>query len=242
MFKINYSKLCSIFSLPLLLTTVISGSAIANEDNFDLFPTGEHEGGGTRGGAIGCAIEADNPVPLIPQNTRILTVSGSPELLFYVPDVAGASALELVLLDKDDRVVYRDELNPGYQPGIVSIDLVDRSNSDTLKIDRLYHWYLVRDCDEMPTPKIVANGSLQRVKLEPALADKLENASTIEQVKLYQKADIWHEAIVNLARLKCDLTAEKFSSQVNIDDKEIEHYTRLLIQSKENYCHKNSEL
>ena len=242
MFKINYLKLCRAFSLPLLLTTAISSSTVAHDDNLDLFPTGEHEGGGTRGKAVGCALKADNPTSLIPQNTRVLTVSDSPELFFYVPDVVEASALELVLLDEDDLIVYRDEFNPGYKPGIVSIDLVDRSNSDTLEVDRLYHWYLVKDCDEMPTPKIVANGSLQRIKLERVLASRLENASTIEQVKLYQEADIWHEAIANLARLQCDLTAEKFISQAKIDNEKIEDYARLLVQSEENYCDNNSNL
>lgn len=237
MFKIDYLKVFSILSLSLLSTSVVSSSVLAENDNLDLFPTGEHEGGGTRGSTASCAVEVEaEPVSLIPRNTKVLTVSDSPQLLFHVPDVVGASALELVLLDEDNRVVDRDEFAPGYKPGIVKVDLVDETNFDTLKIDRLYHWYLVRDCEDIATPKIVANGSLQRIELDPDLAKQLKDASAIEKIELYQQADIWHEAIANLAQLRCDLTADKFSSQLKMRSKDLNNYVQLLTQDKENYC------
>ena len=237
MFKIDRLKVFSILSLSLLSTSVISSSALADNDNLDLFPTGEHEGGGTRGSTASCAVEVEaEPVSLIPKNTRVLTVSSSPQLLFHVPDVVAASALDLILLDEDNQVVYQDEFVPGYKPGIASVNLVDQTNFDTLKIDRLYHWYLVRDCEDIPTPKIVTNGSLQRIELDSALAKQLKDASTNERIKLYQEADIWHEAIANLAQLQCNLSADKFSDRLKMQSEDLNNYAQLLAQSDKNYC------
>ena len=125
MIKTDLIKLFGTLSLALLLGVAMSSSVVANDDEYYNFPTGNHEGGGVRGQATSCTAEAENPVPLTPKNSEIFTVSESPELLFHVPDVVQASTLEIVLLNRDDEIVYRDRFESGYKPGIVSINLVD---------------------------------------------------------------------------------------------------------------------
>ena len=230
-------KLCSVISLALLFSGAISRTAIAYEDEYYDFPTGEHEGGGVRGKGIGCvALEADNPQPLIPKDTQALTVSDSPELLFDVPDLDQASTLEILLLDQNQQIVSRKEFQPGYQPGIVSMNLVDDTNNHILELDSLYSWYLVQECAGVDIPKVIAHGSFMRVELEKNLAQQLEDASAIEKVQLYQSANIWHEAIASLAQLKCDLTAKTITDQQRIEMDKIEDSSDLWSRSFDTYC------
>ncbi len=236
-----YWKLSSIFSLALLLVIAMSSFVLANEDDDYNFPTGNHEGGGVRGQVTGCEAQASNPVSLAPKDTQALTVSDSPELLFYVPDVTQASTLEILLLDQDNEVVYRDEFAPGDKPGIISVNLVDNSNSDALKINSLYHWYLVQACGGIDTPNIVADGSIQRIKLEPDLANKLENAAQLEKVKLFQSANIWYDAIANLSQLKCNSAVETKATQGLIQLENINDNFKLFSQSLASYCLNNVE-
>lgn len=119
--------------------------------------------------------------------------------------------------------MYQNEFDPGYKPGLVSVHLTDNNNSNVLKINDLYHWYLVQECDDVSTPKIVADGSLQRIELNLNLASKLKNASPLEKVKLYREANIGHDAIANLANLKCNIAdqsmiAEQLMQLDNLND------------------------
>ena len=240
MIKPNFLNLASILSLSLLLSSAISSSAIANETDYSNFPTGRHEGGGTRGKVNSCAIEAKNPIPLTSEDNNTLTVSDSPELFFHVPDVIQASTLNIVLLNQNDEVVYQNEFEPGDKPGLVSVHLTDNSNSNVLKVDDLYHWYLVQECDDVSTPKIVANGSLQRIELNLDLASKLKNASPLEKVKLYREANIWHEAIANLANLKCNIADQSMIAEQLIQIDNLNDNTNLLSQFS-NICPSASE-
>ena len=236
----SFQKLCQIFSLTLLFAPAMSSVAVAQGEDYDNFPTGVHEGGGVRGTLNTCATNANYPVPLIPENAQTLTVSSSPTLFFDVPDVIQASSLEVVLLDRDNRVVYQNELEAGYQPGIIGLNLSDETNSNALKVNNSYHWYLIQECEYSAEPNIVANGSLLRVELDSELTQKINNASGIEKVKLYRQADIWHEAIANLANLKCDSEAESFVLQEWIDE-EFTNISNLSNQSFQSYCLNNPD-
>ena len=235
----RFQKLCQIFSLTLLFTPAISLTAVAQGEDYYNFPTGDHEGGGVRGTLTSCGTNTNYPVALVPEAAKTLTTSPSPMLLFDVPDVILASTLEVILRDSDDRIVYQNGLETGYQPGIIGLNLSDENNSNALKANNLYHWYLIQECENSIEPKIVANGSLQRVELDSELAKKINNASGIEKVKLYQKAELWHEAIANLANIKCDPQAEVISTKW--DEEEVTDFLNLSNRSFQSYCLNNSE-
>ena len=239
MFNGNFLKLCQILSLSIIIASAVSKIAEAEEEDYYHFPTGEHEGGGVRGTLANCAvnINAKYPIPLVPdsEGSPTLTTSPSPELFFDIPDVVQASSLEVVLLDRNEEVVYQNSLETGYQPGIIGLNLSDDHNSNALKINDLYHWYLVQECENSSEPKIVAKGALQRIKLDRELAQKIDDASGLEKVKLYQQANIWHEAIALLAEVKCNSKSENTVSQQKLDE-ELDNIDSLTDRSFENYC------
>ena len=232
----SFQKLCQIFSFTLLFAPVMSSIAVAQGEDYDHFPTGIHEGGGVRGTSNTCATNANYPVPLVPKDAKTLTASPSPTLFFKVPDLAQASTLEVVLLDDNNQVIYQNELPTNDRSGIIGLNLFDETNSQALQVNNSYHWYLIQQCGA--EPDIVANGSLQRVELDSELTQKINNASGLEKVKLYRQAGIWHEAIANLANLKCDFKTE-FMSQKWLDE-EFTNIPNLSNQSFQNYCLNNS--
>ena len=235
----SFQKFCKIFSLTLLFAPAISLAAVAQGEDYYNFPTGDHEGGGVRGTLTSCATNVNYPVSLVPEASKTLTTSASPTLFFDVPDVILASTLEVVLRDRDDRIVYQNGFETGYQPGIIGLNISDESNSNALKINDLYHWSLIQECENSAEPHIVANGSLQRVELDGELVQRINNTSGIEKVKLYQEAELWHEAIANFVDMKCDSQGEIVSAW---NDEEITDSLNLLNRSFQSYCLDNSEL
>ena len=237
----SFPKFRQIFSLAILSASAMTSAAVAEGDYYK-FPTGDHEGGGVRGTSLTCTTSANYPVPLVPQNAEtLLTTSPSPTLFFNVPDVVQASSLEVVLLDRQDRVVYQNGLETGYQPGIIGLNLFDESNSDALKVNDLYHWYLIQECGNDLEPNIVASGSLQRVKLDRKVARQIDNASGLEKLKLYRQAGIWHEAIANLADLKCDSDVQGLVSQQWLET-EFTNVSSIENQDFQSYCLNDSKL
>lgn len=233
----RFQKLCQIFSLTILFAPIMSVTAGEEGEDYYHFPTGDHEGGGVRGTLTSCATNANYPVPLVPEDAKTLTASPSPILFFEVPDAAQASTLELVLLDGDNQVIYQNELPTSDRSGIVGLNLFDETNSKALQVNNSYHWYLIQQCGA--EPNIVANGSLQRVELDNKLTKKINNAFGLEKVKLYQQANIWHEAIADLANLKCNLKANSRFQQAI--DEAFTNISNLSSQDFQSYCLNNSK-
>ena len=228
LFSSRFSKLYKILSLTLLLSLVAS-NAIAQESDYHGFPTGEQEGGGVRGKVNNCSSYTSYPIPLIPQNSQTLTTSATPKLFFDAANVQQAVALDFLLLNQNDEIVYQDLVEADNKSGLISLNVSDESNSDSLKIDDIYHWYMVQQCENTDTPKIVANGSLKRIKLEDKLAKKLTKASLIEKINIYQEANVWYEALENLTQLKCS------TSNSSITDKQIEQISSMTNTSIESF-------
>ena len=240
--KINSSKLSTSIAVALLSSSAMVNPAIANDNEYYYFPTGLHEGGGVRGKGIGCvASNADNPVPLAPQNVRTLTVSESPELLFYVPDVDQASTLDIVLFDRDNNMVNRQEFPESDSSGIVSVSLVDESNNNSLELDSYYSWQLIQECAGA-FPNVLAKGSLKRIELDKNLAEKLGFASPAQNLRLYQSANIWHVASANSAEAKCDSVAQNIATPKWLNVENIDNSTQLFAQSLNGYCTNNIDL
>ena len=250
--KINSSKLSTSIAVALLSGSAMVNPAIANENeyynqneyysenDYFHFPTGQHEGGGVRGIGTGCvASNANNPMPLAPQNVRTLTVSESPELLFYVPDVDQASTLDIVLFDRDNNMVNRQEFPESDSSGIVSVSLVDESNSNGLELDSSYSWQLIQECAGYAVPNVLAKGSLKRIELDNNLAEKLGFTSPSQKVKLYQSANVWHVASANTVRQKCGVIGENTVAQPWQKVENVDDSASLFAQSIDSSCSNN---
>lgn len=237
MIKTSSANFCSIICLAFLCAAMTSSTAIANGNDYHNFPTGEHEGGGVRGKGIGCvAVNAANPQALVPRDREVMTVAATPELLFYVPDVDQASTLEVRLTNRDRQIVSQTEFLPGDRAGIVSINLLDSTNNNALELDRTYSWSLIQECAGVKVPKVVASGSVTRIELESSFAQQLDLATPEAQVALYQEANLWHEAIASLARLKCDNFAQEINHQSAENFGSTVEYDKLLASSLNTYC------
>lgn len=194
------NRLFSIICLALLWFPGIAKFTLASEPESRGFPTGEREGGGTRGESRSrCNTSSNPPIALIPENSLGLTASASPTLFFYVPKSEESPELELVLFDENDNIVYQDTLRNS--TGIVSLSLPAAFSSDST-VEQLYEWYLI--CNSGYLPKAIESGSLQRVVLDQNLVNQLEKATPLEKVTLYQEANIWHEPLNILAKSYCD--------------------------------------
>ena len=238
--KNNFSKLLKTFSLALLFSSAMS-SVFAEESDYYQFPTGEQEGGGVRGEVNSCSPASSYPIPLIPQNYKSLTASASPTLFFDTSNIEQAVDFEFLLLNQNDEIVHQDSLKTHQKSGIIGLNLFDNTNSDALRIDDNYHWYLVENCGDADVPIIVGNGSLERIQLNNDLTKQLNNASLIEQIDIYQAANIWHETIENITLLKCnnsdDISSAEKSKDLNFSNVFIESFNNSL----DAYC-QNSEL
>ncbi len=228
LFSSRSSKLYKILSLTLLFSSIMS-NAIAQETDYNSFPTGEQEGGGVRGKVNNCSSYTAYPVPLISQDSQTLTTSATPKLFFDVSNTRQDVNLDFLLLNQNDEIVYQDSLNADHKSGLISLNVSDESNSNSLKINDIYHWYMVQKCENTDTPKIVANGSLKRIKLEDKLIKKLATASLVEKINIYQEANVWSEALENLTQLKCS------ASNASITDKQIEPVTSIANISVESF-------
>ena len=196
-------KLINVLTVCLTLLTSGMTSAIASEAESRGFPTGEREGGGARGEARSdCYSEQQTPIPLVPRNSAGLTSAASPTLLFYVPQSEQPQALKFVLFNDNDEIVYQETFNAD-KARIVNLSLPGATTAKTLAVGQPYRWYLVKNCNSGYLPKVVDGGTIRRVQLDQTLESQLSQADPLERVKLYQEANIWYEALRDLAELRC---------------------------------------
>jgi hypothetical protein len=159
------------------------------------------------------------------QRTRVpanqtLTVAANPTFFVYVPETTAKSA-EFLLLDDQDNKVYETSLQ---LPTVVSSDVSSSSVSTpgivklslpanvSLETGKTYHWEFKLNCppdesgDASDNPFV--DGWIQRTELSPDLKTKIEQATPLEQAKLYAKARIWSEALMLAAQLRSSHPAE----------------------------------
>jgi len=162
------------------------------------------------------------------QETRVatnqtLTVAANPTFFVYVPETTAEDA-KFLLLDDQDNKVYETSLK---LPTVVSSDVSSSSVSTpgivkvslpanvSLETGKTYKWEFQLNCppenpqdppDASDNPLV--DGWIQRTELSPDLKTKIEQATPLEQAKLYAKARIWSEALMLAAQLRSSHPAE----------------------------------
>ncbi len=199
--------------MSLLLAVGILGAMIAPAQAQFIPPDrglpGRREGGGTRGECAVRPLEGERPstlVALVPDTNFGVTVDPAPTLYWFVPAV-NAQLLEFVIFDESDTEVYRAELPPQTDTGIVSITippLSDQSPTSRLQPRQDYHWYFSIVCDELDrSGDIFSEGWLRRIEPGAALAQALAAAPTEQHSNLYAEAGLWHDALHHTAQHLC---------------------------------------
>lgn len=182
-------------------------------------------GGGTRGS---CSKKNQpNQMPLtglmpirnkLNQRTRVpanqtLTVAANPTFFVYVPETTAKSA-EFLLSDEQDNEVYQTTLR---LPTVLSSDVPTSSVSSpsiiklslpanvSLETGKNYRWVFALNCiapDGDLSGNLYVEGWIQRTELTPDLKTKIEQATPLEQAKLYAMARIWPETLVIASQLR----------------------------------------
>lgn len=131
------------------------------------------------------------------------TTAEHPTFWFYVPYSLSADlSAEFILQDDTGENIYQiasaDFPASEQTPGIIGISLPP--TIAPLEIGRVYQWYFKLNC-ELEAP-IYVQGGVERIPLDPNLANQLANASPQEQVNLYLANGIWYDAATVLAQLR----------------------------------------
>jgi hypothetical protein len=87
------------------------------------------------------------------------------------------------------------------KPGIVGIRIPD--SAQPLEVGQKYLWQLSVVCNpDEEQDRVYTNGWVERVPLEPTLANQLQQASPREKLLLYADAGIWQDTLSTLAELR----------------------------------------
>ena len=214
----NFSRLKSISLVFIVAFSVVGTlSARATAQNKSIYTKKKHQitfeapqgtkpkqtvGGASRGEYCPhSATEQDLPLtPLLPVNSRSLTVESHPTMLVYVPETSANTAL-LSVRDADEDYDYQAMVEIGDGAGIVSVSLPN--DAPALEIDREYQWSLILLCDNKLRPDSpVVQGDVMRVATDSYLADKLARADLLESAVLYASEGVWYDTVHSMAQLK----------------------------------------
>lgn len=175
---------------------------------------GTRRAGGTRGDCPAVNLPLTALVPIVQTNSAksqnpILSLSTSesvssltgtehPTFWFYNP-YSGKYPVEFVLVDDKGNEVYTTSLTVSTtKSGIVGFKLP--SAAPGLKVNKWYRWYLSIYCNQDNPPSV--DGWVRRVVVNSSLKSQIEQATPQESVALYNKANLWQDAITTLAELR----------------------------------------
>jgi len=173
--------------------------------------------GGRRGGQ--CFSEAgpeSKLTPLTPANQLGLTLDKNPSIFVFVPKTTAIQGEFLLRVPTENpepgqpkfREVYYTTFDLPSRPGIVRIQLPTKAiaKQSMLDLDKMYQWEVSLVCD--PRNRELdwrTSRWIQRVEpsdINTSLDEELQTATPLEQVVLYGKAGIWHDALMALADLR----------------------------------------
>jgi hypothetical protein len=137
---------------------------------------------------------------LSPTTKPGLTLAERPTFFVFVPKTSAKTA-EFSLRDRKGSGVYRTTLDLTKTPGIMSVNLP--AQAPALEVGQEYLWSFAVICN--PSDRIddrFVTGTVQRITLEPTRLSQIQQALPKERVSLYQKADVWYDAIAVLFELQ----------------------------------------
>lgn len=171
------------------------------------------QGGATRGNP--CIQPPDAKVTaLVPASSMGATASAYPTVFWYMPK-SSASEVELVVRDAKEQDIYSAKYTlaksaDGWvvgSPGIMSFSLPALTNFSPLEIGQDYDWLLRLKCpmdSSDSSNDIVLGGGILRVRPDPTLVQRIQQATPEERVALYANAGLWYETVDTLVELRRD--------------------------------------
>lgn len=145
------------------------------------------------------ALEDTSSQGLSTTNVGGVTTSEHPTFWFYVPySFTNQLTAEFILQNEAGQTVYTISSTefPSEQqtPGVIGIAV---PMMVTLEPGQVYQWFFKFNCgSEAP---IYVSGGIERIPLDPDLANQLAQLTPVEQVQLYQQNEIWYDALDTVA-------------------------------------------
>lgn len=166
--------------------------AVAQEQSE--FP-GRRVGGGTRGE---CIVEGRSVVAISPKNNLSLTSRDRPTLYFSVPASESLYQIRFYLHDEEENLVYDTTLMAGEQAQLLGIQLPPA----ILEPEADYRWSFLTACNpQNPFQSVALEGWIRQVDRDTPAEEPMTKTAALEQVKAYQAAGLWSDAIALSAEL-----------------------------------------
>ncbi|MFB2934185.1 DUF928 domain-containing protein [Aerosakkonemataceae cyanobacterium BLCC-F154] len=160
------------------------------------------DGGATRGRCLQDPDVKPELMLLIPDRKEGLTVEKSPSFFVFVPQTKAKKG-EFVLYDRTDKkLVYRTIFELSGVPGIISIQIP--KDREYLKINNNYEWRFSLYCklNDDRSEDVIRVGLIKRVEPNGAIAKIQGNPNPLEKARVYQKNNLWYDALKTVAELR----------------------------------------
>lgn len=151
-------------------------------------------------------LESDEPLSTEIESSIELTTQTTTDLWFYLPKhPERVSRAELMLQDEQNQDVIAAPISIPLptSSGAFKIDL--KTEELTLPVDTPYHWYISIVCNaERPSQNPSVDAWIQRIFLTSDLEAQLASiVNPRDRVDVYLEQAIWHDALSQLAALRC---------------------------------------
>ena len=132
-----------------------------------------------------------------PDSLLALTLDDAPTFWFYVPPEQLSSVVytEFVLLDENQRPLYRERIVLSGESGIIGVQL-----TQPLEVNRLHRWTFQILMTDEPSRDPVVEGFVKRIEPDTTLSNQLITAtSPQERIRIYANHGVWHDTLTELA-------------------------------------------
>lgn len=165
------------------------------------------EPGGSRSGDADRLVSRNRLLVLTPSDGFGVTTLDYPTFLIYIPDrntsdSSSTKYVEFSLAERDGQEIYQTQFPITSSNKIIGITLPKQAGLNPLSVGNDYQWSLsIYDRTDSVEASDRSEGWISRVKMKSELADRLQNASELDKVRLYIQAEIWYDALAILADL-----------------------------------------
>ena len=134
---------------------------------------------------------------LVPSTMAALTTAERPALFIYVPQSPGKQVL-LNISDPQGHYYYQTPLPPPNSAGVIHFQVP--AAAPPFVVGQRYQWSVVMACgDELLPDSPMVSGEIERVALDPSLAQALASQPPHKRATLFGQQGIWYDTLANLA-------------------------------------------
>lgn len=156
--------------------------------------------GGTRSGGLSCISDPQAPqlTSIFPEDDLGYTTDEYPAFQWYMPSNS-ASHVEFNLyevINEDEGIfqpIYQTAFAPDAAAGVATLQLPPQIGLAPLSSDNYYYWSVDVYCPDETTAVMTAEGFVQVLEPDPALASALANSEGVDRAAIAAENSIWFD-------------------------------------------------